>query len=127
MDLYDFILNFDFIFLSYLIDFYLIQPADSIKIFSVPGTCLVILSFPLIFETCTSCNTIPVVVDNRTGLISVPMLNPADDWLLIFYYVALIVLFQIGWAVVQISHLSLIPDLNQSQRGRAELTAIRYA
>ncbi|KAJ8946335.1 hypothetical protein NQ318_004225 [Aromia moschata] len=35
-------------------------------------------------------------------------------------------LFQIGWAVVQISHLSLIPEISRNHSHSSDLTAIRY-
>ena len=36
-------------------------------------------------------------------------------------------LFQIGWACSQISHLAAIPDLAQTPNERTSLTAIRYS
>ncbi|XP_003701555.1 major facilitator superfamily domain-containing protein 12 [Megachile rotundata] len=44
-----------------------------------------------------------------------------------FIYVVSITVFQIGWAAVQISHLSMIPALTNSLLARADLTAIRYS
>lgn len=43
------------------------------------------------------------------------------------YYAAFIIIFQFGWAAVQISHLSLIPDLTPTDSERAILTAIRFS
>lgn len=48
-------------------------------------------------------------------------------WQQMLYYSPLVAIFQVGWAAVQIAHLSLIPDLTASERGRTELTAVRYA
>ncbi|XP_067004421.2 major facilitator superfamily domain-containing protein 12 [Anabrus simplex] len=77
------------------------------KSWHLAGTGLVLVSFPMIFCPCPGCS--------------------ADrPWLMALYYAGMIIVFQIGWAIVQISHLSLIPDLTGSQKGRAELTAIRY-
>jgi Na+/melibiose symporter-like transporter len=77
----------------------------------ITGSMLVLVSFPLLFAPCPDCRN-----TNTT-------INP---WLTAVYYGALIIVFQAGWAVVQISHLALIPDLTPTQHGRAELTAIRY-
>lgn len=41
------------------------------------------------------------------------------------YYALTIILFQVGWAVVQISHLSIIPYMSRDQNHSADLTAIR--
>ncbi|KAG0429246.1 hypothetical protein HPB47_023833 [Ixodes persulcatus] len=43
------------------------------------------------------------------------------------YFAALIVIFQLGWAATQISHLSLIPDLTPIPHERVELNALRYS
>lgn len=69
------------------------------------GTLLVTVSFPLVFTVCTACE------DNELATIA--------------YYTISILLFQIGWATVQISHLSIIPKLTLSDSYRSELTAIR--
>ncbi|XP_072391386.1 major facilitator superfamily domain-containing protein 12-like isoform X1 [Diabrotica undecimpunctata] len=45
---------------------------------------------------------------------------------IIVYYIISISLFQIGWATVQISHLSIIPEISRSNRHSSDLTAIRY-
>ncbi|EEC14176.1 conserved hypothetical protein [Ixodes scapularis] len=41
------------------------------------------------------------------------------------YFAALIVIFQLGWAATQVSHLSLIPDLTPIPHERVELNALR--
>lgn len=43
----------------------------------------------------------------------------------IFYYSMFVIIFQFGWASVQISHLSLIPELTPNEHDRTKLTAIR--
>lgn len=43
------------------------------------------------------------------------------------YFAALIVIFQLGWAATQISHLSLIPDLTPIPHERVELNSWRYS
>ncbi|CAH1135916.1 unnamed protein product [Ceutorhynchus assimilis] len=42
------------------------------------------------------------------------------------YYVLSITLFQVGWAVVQIAHLSIIPEISRNHSHSSDLTAIRY-
>lgn len=77
------------------------------KLWHLFGTGCVLLSFPFIFMECLSCNT-------------------THKWAQMFYFAAFIVIFQIGWAAVQISHLSLIPELADDPHVRTHLTAIRY-
>lgn len=80
-----------------------IDESGNRKKWYLTGTIVVIISFPLIFMT-------------RGSPLSVQLI----------YYSSLIILFQIGWALTQISHLSIIPDLSDSPKHRAELTALRY-
>nr|CAD7259960.1 unnamed protein product [Timema shepardi] len=75
------------------------------KMWHFLGTITVSVSFPLIFMHCP---------------------GSSSAWSASLYYATFIVVFQIGWAMVQISHLSLITDLTPSKEERAELTAIRY-
>ena len=72
------------------------------------GTICVLFSFPFIFNKCISCEN-------------------SSQQAQIIYYAAFIVIFQFGWASVQISHLSLIPDLTPYSHERIELNAWRYA
>lgn len=74
----------------------------------VAGTVLVFLSFPLIFSLCPWCKTAP------------PWWQPT-------YFTAAILTFQLGWAIVQITHLAMIPEIARTQRDRMDLTAIRYS
>lgn len=98
------------------------------KTWHMLGTALVVLSFPLIFSPCPGCPTVPQ--SNSTAGIKEEnpweVYNTASIWLGGLYYTTLIIIFQTGWAIVQISHLALIPDLTPIQSERAELTAIRY-
>lgn len=75
------------------------------KIWHIIGSILVTFSFPMIFG----------------GFANSP------NSVIVFFYILSIVIFQIGWAAVQISHLSMIPSLTSSLLGRTELTAIRYS
>lgn len=48
-----------------------------------------------------------------------------SHWWTLVCYGGIIALFQIGWAVVQISHLSMIPSIALDHIHSADLTAIR--
>ncbi|XP_023949027.1 major facilitator superfamily domain-containing protein 12 [Bicyclus anynana] len=77
------------------------------KLWHLFGTLCVLGSFPFIFTQCIGCST-------------------THKWAQMFYFAAFITIFQIGWAAVQISHLSLIPELAEDPHVRTHLTAIRY-
>lgn len=66
-------------------------------------------SFPFIFA--------PVIGASAT----------TSDLSLFVYYAAFVIIFQIGWASVQISHLSLIPELTSDKSEVAGLNGWRYA
>ena len=71
------------------------------------GTIMVTLSFFFFWHTCLLCNdhTPPVAV--------------------IVYFSIPIIIFQLGWAAVQISHLSLLPVLTTDENERVGLNALR--
>jgi len=77
------------------------------KAWHLVGTCCILVSFPFVFLPCLGC-------------------AHSDEWAQLIYYSAFAVIFQFGWASVQISHLALIPALTSSQNERTGLTAIRY-
>ncbi|XP_059489123.1 major facilitator superfamily domain-containing protein 12-like [Neocloeon triangulifer] len=77
------------------------------KTWHLVGTLCVLASFPFIFFPCIGCES-------------------SDEWAQLIYYSAFIVIFQFGWASVQISHLSLIPHLSPHEHQRTKLIAIRY-
>jgi len=77
------------------------------KAWHLVGTLCVIVSFPFLFLPCLGCSA-------------------SDDWAQLLYYSAFAVIFQFGWASVQISHLALIPAITPCQNERTGLTAIRY-
>ncbi|XP_049910383.1 major facilitator superfamily domain-containing protein 12 [Epinephelus moara] len=79
------------------------------KTWHLLGTVCVVVSFPFIFNPCLACN------DNT------------PQWAQIVYFSPFIIIFQLGWAATQISHLSLIPELVSSESDKVELTAYRYA
>ncbi|XP_068993663.1 major facilitator superfamily domain-containing protein 12 [Neodiprion pinetum] len=78
------------------------------KTWHLLGTVGVVFSFPFIFSPCIKC-------------------EGSHQWAQLVYYAGFVIIFQFGWAAVQISHLSLIPDLTPSEHERTELTAIRYS
>jgi Na+/melibiose symporter-like transporter len=77
------------------------------KTWHLIGTICVLMTFPFIFAPCINC-------------------THSHKWAQMFYYCVFIVIFQFGWASVQISHLSLIPELTPNEHDRTKLTAIRY-
>lgn len=78
------------------------------KLWHLIGTCMVALSLFFFWHTCLGCT--------HSAL-----------WVKIVYYSIPIIIFQFGWASVQISHLSLIPELTDDKNERVGLNAIRYA
>lgn len=73
------------------------------KIWHIIGSFMVTMTFPVIFGG---------------------FAEPSNTAVMLIYVVSIAV-FQIGWAAVQISHLSMIPSLTNSLLSRADLTAIR--
>ncbi len=73
----------------------------------IAGTVCVVLSFPFLFMQCLGC-------------------SHSDMWAQFIYYSPFVVIFQIGWAATQISHLSLVPELTTSQGEKTELYSIRW-
>ena len=78
------------------------------KTWHLLGTILVAISLFFFWHNCLFCNH------------STPL------GLIIFYFAIPIIIFQFGWASVQISHLSLIPELTSDESERVGLNAIRY-
>uniref|UniRef100_A0A914HG82 Uncharacterized protein n=1 Tax=Globodera rostochiensis TaxID=31243 RepID=A0A914HG82_GLORO len=76
------------------------------KSWHIIGTFCVTFSFPLIFSGCLLCDWVP--------------------FLRLFWFVPPIMLFQFGWAAVQISHLAMIPELTSSEHTRMSMTSYRY-
>lgn len=79
------------------------------KSWHLVGTLSVVLSFSFIFNQCLGCSPL------------------TPQWARVLFFVPFIVVFQFGWAAVQISHLSLIPELVRCEHAKVELTAYRYA
>lgn len=49
------------------------------------------------------------------------------SWWHIVFFVIVIVIFQIGWPLVQVSHLAIIPEMARTQKDRSQLTSVRYS
>lgn len=77
-------------------------------LFRSTGTFLVFISFPTLFSICPMCDVWPT-------------------WWHIAYFSIVIVIFQFGWPVVQVSHLAIIPELARTQKDRTQLTSVRYS
>jgi Na+/melibiose symporter-like transporter len=77
------------------------------KTWHLLGTVLVAISIPFIFNQCIECKN-------------------ASETLKLVYYSTFIVIFQFGWAAVQVGHVSLITDLTPNSKERVELNAYRY-
>ncbi|CAG0915809.1 unnamed protein product [Notodromas monacha] len=76
------------------------------KTWHLIGTLCVLGTMPFIFMKCINCE------------------NSSQSAQLL-YYGAFVAIFQFGWASVQISHLSLIPELASCQHERTGLNALR--
>ncbi|VDO99848.1 unnamed protein product [Soboliphyme baturini] len=76
------------------------------------GTICVTISFPFIFNRCIGCTYEPVMT---------------AEWVQLIYYIPFVVLFQFGWAAVQVAHLAMIPELTPCNNERTALNGIRYA
>ncbi|KAK5639096.1 hypothetical protein RI129_011588 [Pyrocoelia pectoralis] len=77
------------------------------KTWHLLGSLCVVGSFPFIFSPCLNC-------------------SGSHSWAQMIYFSVFIIIFQFGWASIQISHLSLIPELTPNEHDRTKLTAIRY-
>ena len=89
-------------------DFWLCNLIGKRKAWHLIGTLCVLGSFPFIFVPCITCSM-------------------SHESAQLVYYAAFVIIFQFGWAAVQISHLAAIPDIANSQNERTGLTAIRYS
>lgn len=79
------------------------------KTWHLVGTVSVLLSFAFIFNECLGCGPV------------------TPQWASVTYFAPFIIIFQFGWAAIQISHLALIPELVTCEHARVELTAYRNA
>lgn len=77
------------------------------KLWHLIGTIMVAVSLFFFWHSCLGCS-------HKSTTIKV------------VYFAFPIIIFQFGWASVQISHLSLIPELTSDKNERVGLNAIRY-
>lgn len=49
------------------------------------------------------------------------------NWWHIVYFFIVILIFQFGWPIVQVSHLAIIPEMARTQKDRTQLTSVRYS
>ena len=70
------------------------------------GTICVLFSFAFIFSKCIHC-------------------EDATEYAQMVYYATFIIVFQFGWAAVQVSHLAMIPELTSCKNEYTSLTSIR--
>lgn len=78
------------------------------KTWHLIGTVCSTLAFPLLFNRCPGC-------------------QDSSEAVKLTYYVICGCVLQLGWGCVQVSHLSLIPEISKSASERVELNAIRSA
>ncbi|XP_052890488.1 major facilitator superfamily domain-containing protein 12-like [Anopheles moucheti] len=74
----------------------------------IAGTLIAFFTFPMIFSLCPWCSVAP-------------------HWWEILYFVIVILAYQFGWPIIQVTHLAMIPELSRTQKDRSDLTAIRYS
>lgn len=55
------------------------------------------------------------------------MCNEWPQWWHVVYFAIVIIVFQIGWPIVQVAHLSIIPEMARTQKDRTQLTSVRYS
>lgn len=76
------------------------------KTWHLIGTLCTTVAFPLLFSRCIGC-------------------SDSSEAVKLAYYGVCGCILQFGWGCVQVSHLSLIPELSNSASERVELNAIR--
>ena len=84
---------------------YIIGPR---KLWFMAGTIIVFITFLCVFAI----DPIPKEIENQTSDV--------------IYYAIAASLFNVGWAIVQISHLAMIPDLAKDDYTRVSLVSFRY-
>ena len=77
----------------------------------VIGTVLVAINFFLIFGV-----ALPKVIK-----------PDAPEWSLLLYFSVAASLFNVGWAAVQVSHMSMVPELSKNEHTRVVLNSARYS
>lgn len=102
------------------------------KTWHLVGTIMVAVSLFFFWHNCLFCTDITSSHKNSTNS-SINLGGDGDNdlddgtpiQLRVLYFAVPIIIFQFGWAAVQISHLSLIPELTEDANERVGLNAIR--
>lgn len=58
--------------------------------------------------------------------IALPGFDRASPEALLVFYIPLVLIFKFGWAMTQVSHLSMIPELSNDATDRDDMTILRY-
>jgi hypothetical protein len=74
------------------------------------GTVLVFINFFFLFGRCVACD--------------LTYMSPSAS---VAYYSIAAALFNVGWAAVQVSHMSLVPELTSDTATRVKLNSVRYS
>ena len=72
----------------------------------IAGSFLVAISFSLIFQRCLICSE-----DKGT--------------MQLMYYISLLVLYNLGWAAVQVAHMSLLPVISVNKKNKDKMVRLR--
>ena len=80
------------------------------------GTVTVLANFYFLFGRCVLCDILGTAAEEE-----------ADSIPVVVYYSIAAALFNVGWASVQVSHMSLIPELTSCENVRVVLNSVRYA
>ncbi|KAL9973178.1 hypothetical protein ACROYT_G019596 [Oculina patagonica] len=79
------------------------------KSFHLLGTVLVAGFFPFLMMPCFVCG------------------EDSSEWILGIYYATIMIIHNIGWALSQVTHLALIPEIAKRPSEMVELHALRHA
>jgi len=82
-------------------------------LFYLIGTALVIINFFFLFGHCVMCE--------------ITHSDDMDNWLQVVYLCFAASVFNVGWASVQVAHLSMVPELTSSTPERVKLNSVRYS
>lgn len=78
------------------------------KSFHLLGTVLVAGFFPLLMMPCFVCG------------------EESSEWVMVIYYATIMIVHNIGWALSQVTHLALIPEISKRPNEMVELHALRW-
>ena len=78
------------------------------KKFISTGSVIITLSFPILYIQCYKCFS-----SEQHGLYE------------FLYYGSFVTIFQVGWAIVQVAHLALIPEISENEAEKVELNSMR--